>query len=240
MAFSDLLESSGEYIDFIKLGFGSAATCRWELLKAKVTLANQYDTAVYLGGTLTEIVYFQNCFDNYLTELKRLGIQWIEISDGTLQIPIKERQELIKKAKGLGFKVLTEIGKKDSAEQQTSIQMAQQACRDLDDGASFVIVEGRESGQSINIYDDTGKIRNSALEELTSCLPQSEFLLWEAPLKNQQQALILRFGPNVNLGNLAPGDVIALECLRKGLRSDTFMATIADKQEQKQSLPIQS
>jgi phosphosulfolactate synthase len=115
------------------------------------------------------------------------------------------------------------VGKKDPAQQPTAVELADQALQDLDWGAVYVTVESRESGKGIGIYDEHGAVRAEAVAAICERMGvQAERLIWEAPLKNQQAYLIQQFGPNVNLGNIPPGEVLALEALRTGLRFETF------------------
>lgn len=221
-AFQDLLETAGDYIDFIKLGFGSAALYRSEVLGQKVSMARRYGVEVYVGGTLGEMAHWQGVFDDLLQALQFHGVKWFEVSDGTINLSSRERRALIRQALDHGFKVLTEVGKKDPKKHLALPLLIQQVIEDLSDGASYVIVEGRESGKGVNLYDEKGSIKEEDLEKVVNALSSNVPLLWEAPLKEQQQALIMRFGPNVNLGNVPSTEVIALESLRRGLRSDTL------------------
>ncbi|KAB2953891.1 phosphosulfolactate synthase [Heliorestis acidaminivorans] len=236
-AFQDLLETAGEYIDFIKLGFGSAALYRSEMLAQKVTMARRYGVELYTGGTLTELAYWQGLFDEFLYTLRSHGIQWIEISDGTIHLSSRERKSLIQKAVAQNFKVLTEVGKKDPKKHLALPALIQQIVEDTNEGADYVIVEGRESGKDVNLYDEDGAIREKDMEMLVESLPSLDILLWEAPLKDQQQMLIENFGPNVNLGNIPSPEVIALESLRRGLRSDTLRQALTGRSWQEEIHP---
>lgn len=151
-----------------------------------------------------------------------LGFTGIEVSDGTLSLSTKERRRAIQSAKAYGFKVATEVGKKNGTPIPV-LRMQQIIADDLEAGADRVIIEGRESGKGVGIFDQNGNVKEAEMEALVHGLPNLEsVLIWEAPLKSQQVSLIKRFGPNVNLGNIAPEETLALEALRCGLRGDTF------------------
>ncbi|MTV50548.1 phosphosulfolactate synthase [Heliobacillus mobilis] len=226
VAFHDLLEMAGNYIDFIKLGFGSSALYRPEILEQKVDLARRYGVEVYVGGTLGEIAYWQQDYDEFLRGLHGYGIGWVEISDGTIDLSLRERRQLIRHALNEGFRVITEVGKKDPAQNLALSHLIQQVLDDLASGAAYVIIEGRESGKNVNLFDAKGEVSEDDLEILAGALASTDVLIWEAPIKGQQQILIQRFGPNVNLGNIPVTEVIALESLRRGLRSDTLRPVI--------------
>lgn len=122
----------------------------------------------------------------------------------------------------MGFRVISEVGKKEAGQWLDPLEALEEIASDLEAGAVKVIVEGRESGRDTGLYDAEGRLRGDELELLTAGLPDPAVLMWEAPLKSQQEALITRFGPNVNLGNIPPEEILALEALRQGLRGDTL------------------
>jgi len=146
----------------------------------------------------------------------------IEVSDGTIVLPRRERTRLIHMAREMGFEVITEVGKKVSGAALNPREAAAVIRADLAAGARKVVVEGRESGRGAGLYGPDGEIRTGDLEILLEQVSDPGVLMWEAPLKPQQEAWIRRFGPDVNLGNIPPGEVLALEALRRGLRSDTL------------------
>jgi len=150
----------------------------------------------------------------------------MEVSDGTVDLPLEERRRLIEMAREAGFSVMTEVGKKEAGQLLKPAEAIRLIQLDLEAGAAKVIVEGRESGRRAGLYDADGSIRTDDLEALLSGVPDPSRLMWEAPLKQQQEAWIRRFGPNVSLGNIPPGDVLALEALRRGLRGDTLRLTL--------------
>lgn len=136
------------------------------------------------------------------------------------------RRRTIHQALELGFRVISEVGKKDPGEKVPQSRILDLINSDLECGAFKVIVEGRESGKGVVIYDNEGKVVQDELEGLASGVADVGNLIWEAPLKNQQQSLILRFGPDVNLGNIHPEEILALEALRVGLRGDTLKVSL--------------
>lgn len=218
----DLLELAAAYIDTIKLGFGTAALYRSELLKAKIQLIRSYGVEPYPGGTFLEVAWVQGKLPEYLTACERLGFRLIEVSDGTIPLSAEEREAAIRSARDRGFAVITEVGKKDDAACLDPLFALRQISADLEAGASKVIVEGRESGKGVGIYDKQGQVKDDDLEILVAGVADPAILMWETPIKEQQQEMISRFGPNVNLGNISPADIIAVEALRRGLRGDTL------------------
>ena len=221
----DLLEVAGTYLDFLKLGFGTSVLYQESLLKAKIRLCRKYQVKVYPGGTLTEIALLQKRFEPYLEEARKLGFEAVEISDGTIFLDKAKRKDCLKRAVEAGFTVLTEVGKKDPHQAPSPRALAEQCAEDLANGAWKVIMEARDSGKGIGIYDPQGKLQQEKLEKLLKELPDPNQIIWEAPLKNQQVKLIQRFGARVNLGNIQPPELIALEALRGGLRNDTLCLT---------------
>lgn len=226
-ALNDLLELNAKYIDFHKLSFGTSLLYPQDLLKKKINIIKKAGIDVYPGGTLFEIAFIQNKLEKYFFKAKELGFTAIEISDGTISFSSKLRAEAIALAKSIDFTVISEVGKKDKSDSLSLDEMIEQIDFDLSAGADFVIIEARESGKDITIYNEDGsvdmKMLDSILKSLAGC---QEKLIWESPLKKQQTLLIEKIGSNVNLGNIQPGDVFALESLRKGLRGDTFKATL--------------
>lgn len=217
----DLLELAAPHLDIHKLTFGTPAFYPGQRLREKIALIRSYGVDVCPGGTLLEIALLQGVAEPFLERTAELGFSCMEVSDGTISIAPSLRTWCIRKAQALGFKVITEVGKKDPAQRMTPEAMKEMARRDLGEGAWKVIVEARESGRGVGIYDAAGAVKTGELESLVEGMNEED-LIWEAPLKDQQVALIRRFGPNVNLGNVPPQDVIALEALRAGMRADTL------------------
>jgi phosphosulfolactate synthase len=217
----DLAEMAGNFIDYVKLGFGTCRLVDKELIKKKIGIYLEHNIDVYPGGTLLEVALVQGVIEDFLDEAKNLGFSAIEVSDGTVTMSDEQRTEVIRKARERGFKVLAEVGKKDIAKDLGGEAYALGVDRDLKLGVSKVIIEAREAGRGIGIYDDKGEVKVEKLEVITRKLDVKN-LIFEAPNKSQQVYLILKFGPNVNLGNIHPHDVIPLEALRQGLRGDTL------------------
>ncbi|NLT95167.1 MAG: phosphosulfolactate synthase [Clostridia bacterium] len=232
----DLLETSAGYIDFLKLGFGTAAFYSAEMLKKKINLAKEYNVEIYPGGTFLEVAYFQKKADQFLDRAKELGFNFLEISDGTINLELRERRNLIKKALDRGLKVLTEVGKKDSKIKVSIENLIEQVYNDLEAGAFKVIMEGRESGKNIGLYDEKGKLIENKFEQFASKLVNPDDIIWEAPLKNQQFDFIMKMGCDVNLGNIAAGEVLALEALRTGLRGDTLNLVVSYEKIKEQEM----
>lgn len=222
----DLLDLAGEYIDFIKLAFGTSALYPARVLAAKIEVIKCHHCEVYPGGTYLEIAYLQGRTEEYLKRAKELGFTAIEVSDGTVEMPSCERSILIRRAADLGFRVLTEVGKKDPRRKSSGREMAGVLVNDLEAGAEFVIIEGRESGRGVGVYDREGHIERERMDGLIEEPGIQERVIWEAPLKEQQETLIRLFGPNVSVGNIPPQDVLALESMRQGLRNDTLKACL--------------
>jgi len=221
-AAKDLMEYA-EYIDVIKLGWGTPRFCSEEKIKEKIKLYTKNDIFVSNGGTLFEIAHSLKKIDQFLDYAKKLGFTLLEISSGITTISREDKEEYIKKAKDLDFNVFTEIGRKNPAEdiKLTMEQRINDANRDLELGASKIIIEAREGGKGIGIFDQNGNIIENMAKDLINGIGLDN-ILFEAPLKNQQVYFILNFGPDVNIGNIKSEDVLALETLRRGFRGDTF------------------
>lgn len=219
----DMLKVCGDYFNFIKYGWGTSILCDDKIVQDKNELYASYDIKSYTGGTLFELANNQNKIDEYFDEVDRLGFTAVEISDGSTVIPADTRDELIRKAKDLGFFTLSEIGKKNpEKDHEYSIDKRIELINnDLSSGSDMVIIEGRESGKNIGIYDDKGNVKFDDLEMISSSVDNSR-IMWEAPNKNQQIDLILNLGNDVNIGNVNSADIISLETLRRGLRGDTL------------------
>lgn len=227
----DLIQTSAEYIDIFKLTFGTSAFYDSEFLVEKIRLLSAARIDVMPGGTFLEIALWKGCYKEYLKRAKELGFSTIEISDGTIDMDLSTRKDAIHLAIDAGFKVITEVGKKDPKESLPISFMHQLIKEDLENGAFKVIIEAREAGKGVGIFDQNGKIKQDEVDNIIAGVEDKDILLWEAPIKNQQQALILRFGTNVNLGNIPPDEILALEALRQCLRGDTLkMAYLAERE----------
>lgn len=235
-AYKDLLDLAGDKIDFLKLGFGTAAFYPLSILQDKISLAKEKKIDIYFGGTFLEVIIWQKKLNEYLYWLKELGIDVLEVSDGTVCLSEGKRALVIKEAQRMGFKVLSEVGKKNIKDEKDILYRIAQIKNDLTLGVCRVIVEGRESGKGIGIYDNSGKIKHDDLQELLEAGINADNLIFEAPLKNQQTELIALFGNNVNLGNILPDEVLALESLRLGLRGDTFRLALEEEKNENRNL----
>ncbi|MGI6566718.1 MAG: phosphosulfolactate synthase [Firmicutes bacterium] len=222
------LSLAADYVDFIKLGFGTAPLYPVEQLVKKISLAKSYGVDVYPGGTLLEAAICQGKTEQFLKLAKEVGFTYVEVSAGTIDISPSQRRQIITQAHTLGLGVLTEVGKKDTDTPFEPRAAAQQIEDDLATGAYRVIVEARESGRGIGIYDSSGHIRSDILEAILDGVTHPESIMWEAPLVSQQKELLIKLGHSVNLGNIQPGDVLALEATRLGMRSDTLKLNLEE------------
>jgi phosphosulfolactate synthase len=204
-------------IDIAKIGIGSAYIT--QNLLEKVELYKKYHIKPYFGGTLFEKCYYQNKIPEYLTCLHEFGIEWIEVSNGTLDISIEERLHLISQIRK-DFHVIAEVGSKDSNKEMPISQWKEEINQLLNAGCDYVITEGRDSGTS-GIYESSGDIKSNMIKELLMDL-DSRKIIFEAPSCKHQMFFINEIGPNVNLGNVKLSDVLILEAQRRGLRSETF------------------
>lgn len=225
---NDLLGIASEHIDIIKLGFGTSALYGDGVLQEKVELIKSRGIDIYPGGTFFELAVAQGKLIPFLNLAKQIGFSAIEVSDGTINLDQETRFKAITLACDMGFKVFSEVGKKDPSQQVSSAVLAAQIEKDIEAGASRVIIEGREFGTNVTLYDGNGMVKEHFLNEFLERISDPQLIIWEAPLKQQQQELILRFGPDVNLGNIAPQEILSLEALRVGLRGDTLRYCIGE------------
>ena len=221
-ALADLLETAGESIDQIKLAFGTTVALSERAVRDKIRLIRSYQIEVYPGGTLLEAAVIQGALPEFLRRAQDLGFTMVEVSDGTITMTPERRAEVIRCALDLGFAIITEVGKKDPQKKMPTGAMQAQIAADLAMGARYVIIESREGGKGVGIYDQNGAVDVSELDALMNGLEDLDRIVWEAPQCSQQAYLIERFGPNVNLGNIQPPDVLALEALRCGFRFETL------------------
>jgi phosphosulfolactate synthase len=213
----DVLEMSGDYIDIVKLGWGTAYVTA--NLRRKLDVLAGAGKRVVLGGTFFEVVYVRDQLDEYKGWLRELGIDHVEISDGTVEIPRERKLELIADF-ARDFTVLSEVGSKDSEVVFAPYEWVQWIKEELAAGAWKVVTESREGGTA-GIFRPSGEMRTGLVEEIVHEVDFHD-LLWEAPTKASQAWFIKHFGPSVNLGNIPPEEVISLETLRLGLRGDTL------------------
>ena len=226
-ATADLMQMAAHVIDSLKLTFGTSAFYEEAVLREKIGLVQAAGVDIYPGGTFLEAAVVQGKLPAYVARAKELGFNTIEVSDGTIEMDAAARNDIIARALDAGFKVLTEVGKKDPKDAIATTTMHEQIASDLAQGAHKVIVEARESGHGVGIFDAGGDVQTEMVQEILGGVNNVDDLIWEAPIKNQQQWLILEFGPNVNLGNIPPEDILALEALRCGMRGDTLKRAVA-------------
>lgn len=212
------LEVAEAYVDIVKLGWGTAVVT--PNLKQKIELYQSFDIPVCFGGTFFEVCLRQGKFEEYLALVDDCGMTCVEISDGTVEMDEEDKLAILRKL-SKRYKVLSEVGSKDDAVVITPTRWVDSIKRELDAGAWKVITEGRESG-TVGIYRPSGDIKDGLLEEIREAFDTSQ-IIFEAPIKKQQAWFITQFGPNVNLGNIAPEEVISVETLRLGVRGDTLL-----------------
>ena len=218
-----LMDISGDYVDYLKFGWGTSIVHDREIIKAKVAMYKNHDITPYTGGTLFELAYMADKLDEFFQEASELGFPAIEISDGSTTISHEDKLECIKKAKSNGFEVLSEVGKKDPNldRELTLDERIKNMQEELDAGSSLVIVEAREGGKNIGIFDKSGNAKEDEIDAILDKIDGNK-ILWEAPNKDQQVFFILKLGNTVNLGNVSSDDITSLETLRRGLRGDTL------------------
>jgi phosphosulfolactate synthase len=205
------------YVDIIKLGFGTSFVT--PNLKEKLEIYRSYEIPIYFGGTLFEAFLIRNQFEDYLSVCKDFDISYIEVSDGSIEIPHAEKCGYIEKL-AKDFTVLSEVGSKDATHIIPPYKWIEQMQAELEAGSTYVIAEAREAG-NVGIYRGSGEVREGLVQEILTQIP-GEKIIWEAPQKVQQLYFIELLGCNANLGNIAPTEVIPLESMRIGLRGDTF------------------
>lgn len=205
------------HVDIIKLGFGTSYVT--PNLREKIEAYLSYDIPLYFGGTLFEAFLIRNQFDDFIAVLKDYNIKHVEVSDGSITIPHAEKCGYIEKLTK-DFTVLSEVGSKDAAHIIPPYKWIELMRAELNAGSSYVIAEAREAG-NVGIYRGTGEVREGLVQEILTQIPE-EKILWEAPQKAQQLYFLELIGCNVNLGNISPTEVLALEAMRIGLRGDTF------------------
>jgi phosphosulfolactate synthase len=213
----DFLETAGDYVDIVKLGWGTAYVTGD--LDHKLEPYRAAGKPIVVGGTFFEAVFAQHKLDEYKRWLEQLRLTHVEISDGTIEIPRERKLELIEDF-ARDFTVLSEVGSKDSDVNYAPYLWVEWIKEEKDAGAWKVITEAREGGTA-GIFRPTGEMRTGLVDEIAHSIDFHD-LVWEAPTKASQAWFIKEFGPTVNLGNIPPDEVIALETLRLGLRGDTL------------------
>jgi phosphosulfolactate synthase len=213
----NFISISAPHTDLVKLGFGTSMVT--PNLKDKLKAYADSEIPVYLGGTLFEAFLVRNAFNDYIAMAKDFGLQYVEVSDGSVTIPHSEKCGYVEKL-AKEFTVLSEVGSKDAAHIIPPYKWIELMKAELEAGSSYVIAEAREAG-NVGIYRSSGEVREGLVQEILTQIPQQK-IIWEAPQKAQQVYFMELCGCNVNLGNIAPHEVIALEATRVGLRGDTF------------------
>jgi phosphosulfolactate synthase len=214
-AWEDVLDTSGDYIDVVKLGWGTAYVT--PNLKRKLEVLR--DKRVVIGGTFFEAIWARGKVEEYKEWLGELGLTHVEISDGAVEMPREEKLELITDL-ARDFTVLSEVGSKDSEVVFAPYEWVGWIKEELEAGAWKVITEAREGGTA-GIFRPTGEMRTGLIDEIVHDIQPAD-LIFEAPTKAAQAWFVRHFGPEVNLGNIPPDEVIPLETLRRGLRADTL------------------
>lgn len=213
-----LVEVGCEFTDIVKLGWGTSYVAR--NLDRKLAVYRDAGLPVVCGGTLLEVAEVRGCVDGYRAWLLETGFEVVEVSDGTISMARERKLELID-VLSRDFRVLSEVGSKDADQIYAPYQWVRWIAEELEAGAWKVITEARESGTA-GVFRGTGEVRSGLIDEIAHEL-DIQRLIFEAPQKHQQSWFIEHFGPEVNLGNIPPGEIIPLETLRLGLRSDTLL-----------------
>lgn len=215
----DHLHTCASHVDLAKLGFGTSLIT--DNLAQKLEVYRRHSVEPCFGGTLFELFYLHDDLDSYTALLRDHGITTVEISDGAAEMEPDTKLELIQRF-AAEFTVMSEVGRKDTSVVVAPAKWVASIRRELDAGATRVILEGRESGTA-GLYRSSGEMRTGLVEEVLDAGFDPDRLVFEAPRKDHQTYLIRLLGPNVNLANISVLDVIACESLRRGLRADTLL-----------------
>src|SRR5947209_1911752 len=218
-----LFDTAGEFVDIVKVGWCTGYVTN--NLEKKIALYRHFETPVVCGGTFFEAVYARDRIDEFKAWLTHYRFSHVEISDGTLEIPRDRKLELIVDF-ARDFTVLSEVGSKDAEVNIAPYLWVEWIKEELEAGAWKVITEGREGGTA-GIFRPTGEMRTGLIDEIAHEV-DVQALIFEAPTKSSQAWFVKQFGPNVNLGNIPPDEVIPLETLRLGLRADTLREVLLD------------
>jgi phosphosulfolactate synthase len=215
----NLVSGAGPHVDLVKLAFGTALLSGG--LREKIRIFQDAGIPVYFGGLLFEAYVVRGQFDDFLGLLKEYNIAYIEVSDGSIDIPHAEKCRYIEQLARYGT-VLSEIGSKDKDREHVTppYQWIKLMQAELGAGAQYIVAEARETG-TVGLYRNSGEVREGLVQEILTKIP-AEKILWEAPQKDQQLYFLTLIGANANLGNISPTEVVALEAMRIGLRGDTF------------------
>lgn len=213
----DLLDTASDYIDILKFGWGTAYVT--QNLFDKIKLCHEAKVPVCFGGTFLELAILQGRFDEYRNTARKAELTHVEISNGVIDMSRREKAKYIREL-AKDFTVLSEVGSKDSEKVIPPYRWVELIEADLEAGAWKVICEARESG-TVGLYFGTGEVRSGLIDEIIEKIAPAD-LIFESPQKTQQVWLVKKFGSEVNVGNVATNEVIALETLRLGLRADTM------------------
>jgi phosphosulfolactate synthase len=219
----DFMSVCSDHVDVVKLGWATSFVT--PNLKEKISIYHQSGVPVYLGGTLLEAFIIRNQFEDYLRILDQFGLQYAEVSDGSIELPHDEKCNYISRL-AKNYTVLSEVGSKDAEKIIPPYKWIQLMNKELEAGAWKVIGEAREGG-NVGLFRSSGEVREGLVDEILTQIP-FEKIIWEAPQKSQQVWFIKLLGCNVNLGNIAPNEIIPLETIRLGLRGDTFHTFLKD------------
>ncbi len=219
----DFVDTSSDFVDFVKLGFGTSLISK--NVKEKIKLYQKANLKVYVGGTLFEAFVIRNKFEDYIKYISDLGIDSAEVSDGSIEIDHEKKCEYIFKL-SKEFMVLSEVGSKEEGVIIHPSRWIKMMENELKAGAFKVIAEARESG-NVGIYHKNGSAHTMLINRIVNKI-KIENIIWETPQKSQQVYFLKLFGSNVNVGNISIDDVIPLETLRLGLRGDTFFTFLPE------------
>ena len=221
---NEIAKDFGKFIDFSKIAYASSRVLGWDFIQRKVKIYEEFKIKVFCGGTTLESFLRDGWATKEFIELIRgFGVSWVEVSDGSIDISNKEKIEIIHQLKEEGFKVISEVGTKDQAKDNllSTEWWIERIQAEIEAGSRLVILEARESGK-IGIFNKKGYPDENLIEEIFRKVDIDK-IIFEAPKHHQQAYFINRFGANVNLGNIKPVDIVALETLRQGGRADTFI-----------------
>jgi phosphosulfolactate synthase len=213
----NFLSVGAPHTDVVKLGFGTSYVT--PNLKEKIKVYQDAGMPLYFGGTLFEAFIIRNQFDEYVAMMRDFGVTHVEVSDGSIEIPHAEKCGYIEKL-AKNFTVYSEVGSKDAAHIMAPYKWIELMAAELNAGSSYVIAEAREAG-NVGIYRGSGEVREGLVQEILTQVDEKK-IIWEAPQKAQQLYFLEILNCNVNLGNIAPSEIIALETMRIGLRGDSF------------------
>jgi phosphosulfolactate synthase len=223
----DFLSSSSDYVDFVKLGFGTSIVSK--NIKEKIKLYKDAGIKVYVGGTLFEAFVIRNKFDDYLKYISDFGLDCAEVSDGSIELDHDKKCEYISRL-AKDYTVLSEVGSKEEGVIIHPARWIKMMENELKAGAFKVIAEARESG-TVGIFHKNGSAHTMLINRIVNKV-KIENIIWETPQKSQQVYFLKMFGCNVNVGNIGVDDVIPLETLRLGLRGDTFFTFLPEEMKQ--------